>query len=123
MAIATYLIDSASLALETLLRFDTPADSALQQYFRAHPILGKNDRAFIAETVFAVLRRKRYLEQAAGKADARALTIMALLKLNGHNLRDVSPSLTASEIEWVQAAKTKSASAESAEERALQKGV
>ncbi len=73
----------AEAALAELLRFSRPADQALSAYFRAHRALGQQDRAFIAETVFAVLRRKRSLEAAAGGATPRALVVAALVRVFG----------------------------------------
>jgi 16S rRNA (cytosine967-C5)-methyltransferase len=65
------------------LKFLRPADQALSAYFRSHRNLGQQDRAFIAETVFAVLRRKRSLEAAAGSAAPRDLAIAALVRVFG----------------------------------------
>ena len=48
---------------------------------------GQNDRAFVAETVFAVLRRKRSLEAAAGSSAPQALVAAALLRVLGHSAR------------------------------------
>ena len=45
-----------------MLRFDYPADAIVSRYFREHPQLGQLDRAFVAEAVFAVLRKKRILD-------------------------------------------------------------
>jgi 16S rRNA (cytosine967-C5)-methyltransferase len=70
-------------ALAELLKFARPADQALSAYFRSHRDLGQQDRAFIAETVFAVLRRKRSLEAAAGSAAPRDLAIAALVRVFG----------------------------------------
>ena len=70
-------------ALAELLKFARPADQALSAYFRSHRNLGQHDRAFIAETVFAVLRRKRSLEAAAGSAAPRDLVIAALVRVFG----------------------------------------
>jgi len=55
----------------------------MSAYFRSHRDLGQQDRAFIAETVFAVLRRKRSLEAAAGSAAPRDLAIAALVRVFG----------------------------------------
>jgi len=60
-----------------------PADAAVSRYFRAHRNLGQQDRAFIAETVYAVLRRRRSLEAAAGSAAPRHLAIAALVRVRG----------------------------------------
>jgi 16S rRNA (cytosine967-C5)-methyltransferase len=70
-------------ALAELLKFSRPADQALSAYFRSHHNLGQQDRAFIAETVFAVLRRKRSLQAAAGSAAPRDLAIAALVRVFG----------------------------------------
>ncbi len=77
------LLAHAQTALAELLRFSRPADQALSAYFRAHRELGQQDRAFIAETVFAVLRRRRSLEAAAGSAAPRDLVIAALVRVFG----------------------------------------
>ena len=73
----------AEAALAELLTFSRPADQALSAYFRSHRNLGQQDRAFVAETVFAVLRRKRSLEAAAGSAAPHALTMAALMRVFG----------------------------------------
>ncbi len=73
----------AERALAELLKFARPADQALSAYFRSHRNLGQQDRAFIAETVFAVLRRKRSLEAAAGSSAPRDLAIAALVRVFG----------------------------------------
>ncbi|MGH8689943.1 MAG: SAM-dependent methyltransferase, partial [Burkholderiales bacterium] len=61
MRITRALLAHAAGALSGILRFDAPADGLLSRYWRSHRSLGQNDRAFVAETVFAVLRRKRSL--------------------------------------------------------------
>lgn len=69
--------------LMELLKFARPADQAMSAYFRQHRNLGQQDRAFIAEVAFAVLRRKRSLEAAAGSAAPRALAVAALVRVFG----------------------------------------
>ena len=73
----------AEAALAKLLRFTSPADQALSAYFRGHRSLGQRDRAFIAEAVYAVLRRKRSLEAASGSGTPRELLAAALVRLFG----------------------------------------
>jgi len=90
------LLAHAEAALAELLRFSRPADQALSAYFRSHRNLGQQDRAFVAETVFAVLRRKRSLEAAAGSAAPHALAIAALIRvfgLSGRALEDNDAAL------------------------------
>ena len=92
------LLAHAVSALAELLGFSRPADQALSAYFRSHRELGQQDRAFIAETVFAVLRRKRSLEAAAGSVAPHALAIAALIRvfgLSGRALADSDAALAA----------------------------
>ena len=77
------LLAHAEAALAELLAFARPADQALSAYFRRHRNLGQQDRAFIAETAFAVLRRRRSLEAAAGSAVVRDLAVAALVRVFG----------------------------------------
>jgi len=77
------LLAHAEAALSMVLQFSGPADEALSRYFRARRELGQHDRALVAESVFAVLRRKRSLEAAAGSASPRPLLVAALLRVLG----------------------------------------
>jgi 16S rRNA (cytosine967-C5)-methyltransferase len=77
----------AERALAELLEFARPADQAMSAYFRRHRNLGQQDRAFIAETAFAVLRRRRSLEAAAGSAAPRELAVAALVRVFGISAR------------------------------------
>jgi 16S rRNA (cytosine967-C5)-methyltransferase len=81
------LLAHADAALSSLLRFDAPADRVLSGYFREHRNLGQTERAFVAEAAFAVLRRKRSLEAAAGSAEPRALLAAALVRVQGLSAR------------------------------------
>jgi len=81
------LLGHACKAGAKLLQFSAPADEALSGYFREHRELGQQERAFVAETVFAVLRRKRSLEAAAGSAEPQALVAAALLRVQGLSAR------------------------------------
>jgi 16S rRNA (cytosine967-C5)-methyltransferase len=95
------LLGQAAAALSVLLQFSGPADEVLSRYFRAHRALGRQDRAFIAESAFAVLRRKRSLEHAAGSADPRALLIAALLRVFGLSGRALDEALRAEDLALV----------------------
>ena len=82
----------AEALIGEILRDSGPADAALSRYFRAHRNLGQQDRAFVAETVYAVLRRRRSLQAAAGSEASRDLAIAALVRvqgLSGRALEDV----------------------------------
>jgi len=77
------LLAQASAALSSLVELSRPADEALSLFFRGHRSLGQHDRAFIAETAFAALRRRRSLEAAAGSGAPEALLAAALLRIIG----------------------------------------
>jgi 16S rRNA (cytosine967-C5)-methyltransferase len=47
-----------------------PADREMDAFFRRHPKLGKRDRRLVAETVYGMLRHRRWLEWAFPPADA-----------------------------------------------------
>jgi 16S rRNA (cytosine967-C5)-methyltransferase len=85
--IARALVAHAGAALAQMLRFEAPADQVLSRYFREHRNLGQSDRAFVAEAVFAVLRRKRSLEAAAGSSLPAALLAAALARVLGYSAR------------------------------------
>jgi 16S rRNA (cytosine967-C5)-methyltransferase len=92
------LLAHAEAALAELLTFSRPADQALSAYFRRNRNLGQQDRAFVAETVFAVLRRKRSLEAAARSGAPHALVVAALIRifgLSGRALEDRDAALAA----------------------------
>ena len=93
MTLSRALLCHASAALASLLRFSGPADEQLSRYFREHRALGQHDRAFIAESAFAVLRRLRSLQAAAGGAEPRALLIAALVRVQGLSGRALEAAL------------------------------
>ncbi len=91
------LVGQACTAAASLLAFSGPADEALSRFFRAHRSLGRRDRAFVAEAVYALLRRKRSLEAAAGSAEPRALVLGALVRVLGFSGRALEDALSAEE--------------------------
>ena len=83
MRVSAAAFAHAEAALAVALNFSGPADEVLSRYFRARRELGQRDRAFVAESVFAVLRRKRSLEAAAQSTQPRLLLVAALLRVLG----------------------------------------
>ncbi|MBI2293483.1 MAG: RsmB/NOP family class I SAM-dependent RNA methyltransferase [Betaproteobacteria bacterium] len=82
-----------------------PADAVLSGYFRAHRELGQHDRAFIAETVFGVLRRRYGLEYHTGAATPRRLLLAWLNRVQGVSLRQLEPLLGRDDALWAAALK------------------
>ena len=101
MPVPRSLIDHSAAALAAVLEFKFPADAVVSRYLRAHPILGQQDRGFLAETVFAVLRRLRLLETLSGGRDPRRLVLAALTRLRGLSLRELDHAMKPSEREWL----------------------
>ncbi len=77
----------AAAALDMMLSFSGPADEALSAYFRRHPELGPQERAFVAEAAFAVLRRRPSLEAAAGGASPADMVAAAAMRVLGFSGR------------------------------------
>jgi 16S rRNA (cytosine967-C5)-methyltransferase len=103
--LAGALLRHAEAALRELLGFAGPADQVLSRYLRAHGELGQRDRAFIAEACFAVLRRRRSLEAAAGSAEPRSLLVAALARVLGFSGRALGERVDAALIERVRGAR------------------
>ena len=94
MTITVAQINTASDVLRSVLRFDYPADSVLSRYFRDFRELGARDRAFVAEAVYGVLRRKRTLERLCGvDVSTRKLVLAWLARVEGATLRQLGEGL------------------------------
>jgi 16S rRNA (cytosine967-C5)-methyltransferase len=74
MQLTQYRLGHLVHALAEILTFNYPADAVLSRYFRHHHELGQSDRAFLAETVYAALRRKRLLDVLVEPLPRRAVT-------------------------------------------------
>lgn len=91
--------------LSDLLKFESPADARLSEFFRQHRELGTKDRAWIAETAYGVLRRYRYLREltiteAGEHEDTRKLILAWLIKVEGKSIRDLEEMLDERQKEW-----------------------
>lgn len=83
MELTPALLQLATQALDLVLDFKYPADKVLSAFFREHKKLGAHDRSFIAEAVFGVLRRYRYLSVVVPAANPRTLVVAWLIKVRG----------------------------------------
>ena len=57
------LLDLTTELLRAVLRLESPADAVVSAYFRQHRELGPRERHVLAETAYAVLRRKLLFER------------------------------------------------------------
>src|SRR5262245_18047550 len=106
MRVSVAMIDALAGAAGAVLRFDRPADHVLSAHFRSHPELGQRDRGFIAETIYALLRRKRLVETAAAETGVpnpspRHLALAAAVRVRGVNVRELAGALRADEPVWL----------------------
>jgi 16S rRNA (cytosine967-C5)-methyltransferase len=110
MRVTPGLVGALAAAAREVLRLEHPADAVLSSFFRAHPKLGQQDRGFVAETIYALLRRKRLVELAVAETgladpDARALALAAAVRVRGLNLRELAGALRSGEAEWLEGVK------------------
>ena len=96
------LLDACAELLRLTLTFEHPADSVVSRYFREHRSLGPRERATLAETVYAVLRKKPRFEQLARSGTGPKERRLAILGFHGP--RDfVKSALSEQEKVWLDA--------------------
>ncbi|MDR2174253.1 MAG: RsmB/NOP family class I SAM-dependent RNA methyltransferase [Burkholderiales bacterium] len=89
---------------EAIRRADTlcyPADSVLRQFFREHASLGQRDRAFVAEGVFAYLRRRRSLKALTQTTKPRRLALAVLVRELNDAPKGTRALADAADREWL----------------------
>jgi len=94
-------LDMTAAALRSVLPLSHPADAMLKHFFRESGELGANDRAFIADIVFGILRHRFFLEAVAGGTQPRPLLLAYLAKFSGLNLRELVEVVTEAEAKWL----------------------
>jgi 16S rRNA (cytosine967-C5)-methyltransferase len=99
------LLDACTAAFAAVLPLEQPAGALLSAFFRSHPKIGQRDRATIADSVYAALRRRRLLERVAATTSPRRLALATWTALLGANLREIDPWLRGDEAEWLAAVK------------------
>jgi 16S rRNA (cytosine967-C5)-methyltransferase len=101
MPITRTQLEAAAEALALALKFERPADAVLHEFFRAQRELGASDRAFVADAVYGVLRRKRTVELLAPDAAPREMLLAWLARLGGISVRELAPLLKQEELAWL----------------------
>ncbi len=113
------LMAHAVQVLGAVLSFEHPADAVLSRYFRENREIGHRDRAFIAESVYGVVRRLRWLRRLAGEAATpRALLLAWLARGEGWPMRQFESIASATEREWLSSLKAQTLDEASLAERA-----
>jgi 16S rRNA (cytosine967-C5)-methyltransferase len=95
------LLDACADLLQQVLRFDHPADAVVSRYFREHRSLGPRERATLAETAYAVLRKKLLFDHLAPSGSGPKARRLAILGFHGP--RDfLMSALDEQEKRWLQ---------------------
>ena len=106
------LLDACAAAFAAVLPLEEPADAALSAFFRGHPKIGQRDRALIADSVYAALRRRRLLERLVLPASPRRMVLASWTALLGASLRELEPWLRGDEPQWLAGVKREAAAAQ-----------
>ncbi len=101
MSLARAQLDAIVHALTVVLPARAPADGLLREFFRDNKNLGPRDRALVADTVYAALRRRRMLEHVTPRATPREIALATLVKLQGVGLSQIESALRDGEKEWL----------------------
>ena len=94
-------LDAIVHALSVVLPANAPADTQLRQFFRDNKNLGHRDRALVADTVYAALRRRRLLEHVTPGATPREMALATIVKLQGVGLGQIESVLKGAEKAWL----------------------
>ena len=96
------LLESCAELLGQVLKFDHPADAVVSRYFRENRSLGPRERATLAETAYAVVRRKLLYEYLARSGSGPRERRLAILGFAGP--RDfLAGALSEQEKDWLKA--------------------
>ena len=96
------LLNAAAELVRRTLTLDHPADATVSRYFREHRALGPRERATLAETAYAVLRRKPLYEHLARSGSGPRERRLAILGFHGQR-SFLHAALTAPEQAWLAA--------------------
>jgi 16S rRNA (cytosine967-C5)-methyltransferase len=95
------LLDLCTGLVTQVLKLDAPADGVVSAFFRAHRNLGPRERHTLAETAYAVLRRRllfQHLAQGASGTPQRRLAILGWMGADGF----LQGALEAHERAWLE---------------------
>ena len=107
MTLPAYRIAGLASAIAEIRPLAHPADQLLHQFFRRHPAMGQQDRAFVADGVFAYLRRRRSLEALAETTWPARLALAVATRELGIGMREMEGSLTDADAMWLRAFKSR----------------
>ena len=94
------LLDLSTSLLKAVLRLDQPADRVVSAFFREHRGLGPRERHTLAETAYAVLRRRLLLQHLAQGGSGPLERRLAILGWQG-SASFLQGGLTVDEQRWL----------------------
>ena len=89
------VFDAAVAVTTEILKFTSPADVILSNYFKSNRDLGSHERPVVADVAFSVIRNKTYLEKTSGSEDALMLCLATLNKVFGLSLKSLKTKVAA----------------------------
>ena len=94
-------------AIAELDALPQPADSLLHDFFRRHKAMGQQDRALIADGVFAWFRRRRSLTELAQTRAPRRLALAVFVRELGIGVREWDGVVGADDLAWLREFKSR----------------
>jgi 16S rRNA (cytosine967-C5)-methyltransferase len=94
------LLELATDLLHRVLRFESPADGVVSEFFRRQRALGPRERQTLAETTYAVLRQKLLFQHLAQSGSGEAERRLAILGWHG-NAGFLRAALNEREQQWL----------------------
>ncbi len=95
------LLELSSELLQSVLKLDAPADTLVSMFFRKHRALGQRERHTLAETSYAVLRKKLLYQHQAQSGSGPLERRLAILAWQG-NEAFLRAALETHEQQWLQ---------------------
>jgi 16S rRNA (cytosine967-C5)-methyltransferase len=95
------LLELQTELLHHVLRFETPADSIVSDFFRHHRLIGSRERHTLAETTYTVLRQRLLFQYLAQSGRGEMERRLALLGWQG-NAAFLRAALQAEEVQWLE---------------------
>lgn len=107
-AVSRGLMAHATQVLGAVLAFEHPADAVLSRYFRENREIGHRDRGFIAEAVYGIVRRLRWVARLAGiNPSPRDLLLAWLARGEGWSSKQFDGLVSAAELKWLEEVRAK----------------
>ena len=99
------LLELETELLHHVLRFESPADSVVSDFFRHHRLIGSRERHTLAETTYTVLRQRLLFQHLAQSGKGEIERRLALLGWQG-NAAFLRAAMSPGEVDWLEQVRT-----------------